>query len=24
MGEGESVWSLTICDHQIEQVDIPG
>jgi hypothetical protein len=22
--EGESLWSLIICDHQMEQVDIPG
>jgi hypothetical protein len=24
MGEGERVWSLIICDHQIEQIDMPG
>jgi hypothetical protein len=24
MGEGESLWSLIICDHQMEQVDMPG
>jgi hypothetical protein len=24
MGEGESFWSLIICDHQMEQVDMPG
>jgi hypothetical protein len=24
MGEGERVWSLIICDHQMEQVDKPG
>jgi hypothetical protein len=24
MGEEESVWSLIICDHQMEQVDVPG
>jgi hypothetical protein len=24
MGEGESLWSPIICDHQMEQVDIPG
>jgi hypothetical protein len=23
MGEGESLWSLIICDHQMEQVDMP-
>jgi hypothetical protein len=23
-GEGESLWSLIICDHQMEQVDMPG
>jgi hypothetical protein len=24
IGEGESLWSLIICDHQMEQVDMPG
>jgi hypothetical protein len=24
MGEGESLWSSIICDHQMEQVDMPG
>jgi hypothetical protein len=24
MGEGESLWSLIIIDHQIEQVNMPG
>jgi hypothetical protein len=24
MGEGERVWSLIICDHQMEQVNMPG
>jgi hypothetical protein len=24
IGEGESLWSLIICDHQMEQVDVPG
>jgi hypothetical protein len=24
MGEGESLWSLIICDHQMEWVDMPG
>jgi hypothetical protein len=24
MGEGESLWSLIICDHQMEQADMPG
>jgi hypothetical protein len=24
MGEGESLWSPIICDHQMEQVDMPG
>jgi hypothetical protein len=24
MGEGESVSSLIVCDHQMEQVDMPG
>jgi hypothetical protein len=24
MGEGESLWSLIICDHQMEQVDMSG
>jgi hypothetical protein len=24
MEEGERVWSLIICDHQMEQVDMPG
>jgi hypothetical protein len=24
MGEGESLWSLIICDHYMEQVDMPG
>jgi hypothetical protein len=24
MEEGESLWSLIICDHQMEQVDMPG
>jgi hypothetical protein len=24
MGEGESLWSLIICNHQMEQVDMPG
>jgi hypothetical protein len=24
MGEGEGLWSPIICDHQIEQVDMPG
>jgi hypothetical protein len=24
MGEGESLWSLIICGHQMEQVDMPG
>jgi hypothetical protein len=24
MGEGERVWSLIICDHQMEQVSMPG
>jgi hypothetical protein len=24
MGEGESLWSLIICDHQMEQVNMPG
>jgi hypothetical protein len=24
MGEGESLWSLIIFDHQMEQVDMPG
>jgi hypothetical protein len=24
MGEGESLWSLIICDHQMEQVNVPG
>jgi hypothetical protein len=24
MGEGESLWSLIICDHQMEQVYMPG
>jgi hypothetical protein len=24
MGEGESVWSLIICGHQIERVNMPG
>jgi hypothetical protein len=24
VGEGESLWSLIICDHQMEQVDMPG
>jgi hypothetical protein len=24
MGEGENLWSLIICDHQMEQVDMPG
>jgi hypothetical protein len=24
MGEGESLCSLIICDHQMEQVDMPG
>jgi hypothetical protein len=23
MGEGESLWSLIICNHQMEQVDMP-
>jgi hypothetical protein len=23
MGEGESFWFLIICDHQMEQVDMP-
>jgi hypothetical protein len=23
MGEGESLWSPIICDHQMEQVDMP-
>jgi hypothetical protein len=24
MGVGESLWSPIICDHQMEQVDMPG
>jgi hypothetical protein len=24
IGKGERVWSLIICDHQMEQVDMPG
>jgi hypothetical protein len=24
MGEGESLWSPIICNHQMEQVDMPG
>jgi hypothetical protein len=24
MQEGESLWSLIICDHQMEQVGMPG
>jgi hypothetical protein len=24
MGEGESLWSPIICDHQMEQVNMPG
>jgi hypothetical protein len=24
MGEEESLWSLIICNHQMEQVDMPG
>jgi hypothetical protein len=24
MGDGESLLSLIICDHQMEQVDMPG
>jgi hypothetical protein len=24
MGKGGSLWSLIICDHQMEQVDMPG
>jgi hypothetical protein len=24
MGEGESLWSPIICDHQMEQVDMAG
>jgi hypothetical protein len=24
MEKGESPWSLIICDHQMEQVDMPG
>jgi hypothetical protein len=24
MEEGESLWSLIICDHQMEQVNVPG
>jgi hypothetical protein len=24
MGKGESLWSLIICDHQVEQGDMPG
>jgi hypothetical protein len=24
MVEGESLWSLIICDHQMEQVNMPG
>jgi hypothetical protein len=24
MGAGKSLWSLIICDHQMEQVDMPG
>jgi hypothetical protein len=24
MGKGESLWSLLICDHQMEQVNMPG
>jgi hypothetical protein len=24
MGKGESLWSLIICDHQMEQVNMPG
>jgi hypothetical protein len=24
MGEGESLWSLIICNHQMEQVDMLG
>jgi hypothetical protein len=24
MEEGERLWSLIICDHQMEQVDMPG
>jgi hypothetical protein len=24
MGEGESLWSLIICDHQMKQVFMPG
>jgi hypothetical protein len=24
MGEGESLWSLIVCDHQMEQVNMPG
>jgi hypothetical protein len=24
MGEGQGLWSPIICDHQMEQVDMPG
>jgi hypothetical protein len=24
MGEGESLWPLIICDHQLEQINMPG